>query len=185
MAGEEVPCWRAGRRAEAGSAQSRSDTRGVFGGSQDGTGRTWTLVWQVRLLGLGGLSRGNVQVTPKGRGGVRRVSMCRADGARGGPRGAPGQGAPVGKGQGDGAKGTSVKDGRTRRVPMRTFQEGPMAIGSPPWQQGRAGGSLSRIWLWARHCGDKAKEPSVPFRWGPLMGTWHGGASVMQMGFEG
>lgn len=36
--------------------------------------------------------------------------------------------------------------------------------------------------------GDKAKEPSVtrvPLRWGPLMGTWHGGPSVMQMGFEG
>lgn len=25
----------------------------------------------------------------------------------------------------------------------------------------------------------------VPFRWGPLMGTWYGGPSVMQMGFEG
>lgn len=25
----------------------------------------------------------------------------------------------------------------------------------------------------------------MPFRWGPLLGTWHGGPSVMQMGFEG
>lgn len=25
----------------------------------------------------------------------------------------------------------------------------------------------------------------VPFRWGPLIGAWHGGLSVMQMGFEG
>lgn len=51
-------------------------------------------------------------------------------------------------------------------------------------------GSLSRRrrLLWARHHGDKAKEPSVarvPFRGDPHMGTRHGEPSVMQMGFEG
>lgn len=61
---------RAGSGAEAGIAQSRSDARGVFGGGRDWTGWTWRLVWQVRLLGLGGLNRGNLQVTPKGCGSI-------------------------------------------------------------------------------------------------------------------
>lgn len=69
-------------------------------------------MWQVRLLGLGGVNRGNVQVIPEDCGGTRRISVCLADGARGGPRGVPGQGAPVASGQGDGAKGTSVNEER-------------------------------------------------------------------------
>lgn len=97
--------------------------------------------------------------------------------------GTPGQGA---QGRGGWAKGTSVRDGRTSRVPMRTF---PL-----PWdlQHGDKAvqGSPSHGWRlpWVCHHGDKAKEPSVarvPFRWGPLIGTWHGRLSVMQMGFEG
>lgn len=73
---------------------------------------------------------------------------------------------------------------------MRTFQEKSIAIESPPRGQDSAGGPchVDGFLPWAHRCGDKAKEPFVTrllFRWGPLMGTWHGGLSVMQMGFEG
>lgn len=40
-------------------------------------------MWQVRLLRLGGLNRGDLQVTPKGCGGIPRISVGLADGVRG------------------------------------------------------------------------------------------------------
>lgn len=91
-----------------------------------GTGRGGRrLAWQVRLLGLGGLSSGNLQVTPKGCGSICRISVSsRWD--KGGTRGAPGQGAPVASGQRMGKRGLQQRMGEAGGSPWGHFKRDPL-----------------------------------------------------------
>lgn len=111
----------------------------------------------------------------------------------GGPRGAQGERQdmellwPQGRGMGkeDFGEGWGNKEGAHEGVSRGTHCHRISTMGT-----GQCKGSPSHGWRlpWAHHHGDKAKEPlvaRVPSRWSPLMGTWHGGLSVMQMGFEG
>lgn len=122
--------------------------------------------------------------------GASKGSPCVWEMGRGGPKGRARTWSSCGlraggRGKEDFGEGWGNKEGAHEDVSRGTHCHRISTMGT-----GQCKGSPSRGWRlpWAHHHGDKAKEPlvaRVPSRWGLLMGTWHGGLSVMQMGFEG